>query len=71
MVTLDAVAAKASRSAADLASLNDALGSLLVVVDGADARPTTQAAELFQVRWKALDAALTAWEATRATISRR
>ncbi len=67
METLDAVTAKASKSAADLTGLNNALGALLVVVDGADARPTTQAAELFQVRWKALDAALTTWETTRST----
>ncbi len=65
-VTLDAVSAEASRSAAGLTRLNDQLGALLTVADSADARPTTQAAELFQARWKALDAALTAWEATQA-----
>jgi photosystem II stability/assembly factor-like uncharacterized protein len=47
------------------ASLNGALGSLLVQVEGADAAPTAQAANTFVIYKKLLDQQIAKWEALK------
>jgi photosystem II stability/assembly factor-like uncharacterized protein len=48
------------------ASLNGALGSLLVLVEGADAAPTAQAASAFATYGRLLDQQLAKWNALKA-----
>ena len=48
------------------ASLNGALGNLLILVEGADSAPTTQAANTFLLYRKLLDQQAAKWSALKA-----